>query len=216
MLSHKELFSAIDVSIAIVQIQPNMLQTQKRPVQIYMEANPNPNSLKFVLNFMLVDDGVNFDFPHAESAGSSPLAQELFNFAAVERVFIAANFVTVTKSEEVDWLEIRDHIRDHIKAYFEAGKNAIDVVFDKDPLFDENDSEIVKKIKGILDEYIRPAVEQDGGAIIFHSFEDGIVKVLLQGACSGCPSSTVTLKAGIENLLTRMLPEIKGVEAEGI
>ncbi len=193
-----------------------MLQTQRRPVQIYMEANPNPNSLKFVLNFMLVDDGVSFDFPTVESAADSPLAQELFNFAAVERVFITANFVTVTKKEEVDWLDIRDHIRDHIKSFFEMGKNPINIAFDKDPLFNENDSEIVKKIKGILDEYIRPAVEQDGGAIIFHSFEDGIVKVLLQGACSGCPSSTVTLKAGIENLLTRMLPEVKGVEAEGI
>jgi Fe-S cluster biogenesis protein NfuA len=193
-----------------------MLQTQKRPVQIYMEANPNPNSLKFVLNFMLVDDGVSFDFPTAESASNSPLAQELFNFGAVERVFITANFVTVTKKEEVDWLEIQDFLRDHIKSFFEAGKKPINIGFDKDPLFDENDSEIVKKIKGILDEYIRPAVEQDGGAIIFHSFDEGIVKVLLQGACSGCPSSTVTLKAGIENLLTRMLPEVKGVEAEGI
>src|SRR5690606_25142049 len=193
-----------------------MLQTQKRPVQIYMEANPNPNSLKFVLNFMLTDDGVSFDFPDEASTGNSPLAKELFNFSAVERVFITANFITVTKRAEVDWLEARDSIKDHIKACFEAGKNPITQNFDKDPLFDENDSEIVKKMKGILDEYIRPAVEQDGGAIIFHSFQDGIVSVLLQGACSGCPSSTITLKAGIENLLTRMLPEVKGVEAKGI
>lgn len=193
-----------------------MLQTQKRPVHIYMEANPNPNSLKFVVNFMLADEGVSFDYPNVESAGNSPLAQELFNFAAVDRVFMASNFVTVTKTEEVDWLEIRDHIRDNIKTYLELGKNPINITIEKDPLFNENDSEIVKKIKGILDEYIRPAVEQDGGAIIFHSFHDGMVKVLLQGACSGCPSSTVTLKAGIENLLTRMLPEVKGVEAEGI
>lgn len=193
-----------------------MLQTQKRPVQIYMEANPNPNSLKFVLNFMLTDDGVSFDFPDEASTGISPLAKELFNFSAVERVFITANFITVTKKEEVDWLEVRDYIKDHIKGFFEAGKSPITQDFDKDPLFDENDSEIVKKIKGILDEYIRPAVEQDGGAIIFHSFQDGIVSVLLQGACSGCPSSTITLKAGIENLLTRMLPEVKGVEAKGI
>lgn len=193
-----------------------MLQTHKRPVHIYMEANPNPNSLKFVLNFMLVDDGLSFDFPTAESAGNSPLAQELFNFAGVDRVFIAANFVTVSKKEEVEWADIRDFIRDHIKDFLESGKNPLNVSIEKDPLFDENDSESVKKIKGILDEYIRPAVETDGGAIIFHSFNDGIVKVLLQGACSGCPSSTVTLKAGIENLLTRMLPEVKGVEAEGV
>ncbi|PZX54730.1 Fe-S cluster biogenesis protein NfuA [Algoriphagus ratkowskyi] len=193
-----------------------MLQAQARPVHLYMEANPNPNSLKFVANFMLVDEGVSFDFPDAESASISPLALELFNFAAVERVFVASNFVTVTKSESVEWAEIQGIVRDHIKQYLEAGKAPVPVNIEKDPLFDENDSEIVKKIKGILDEYIRPAVEQDGGAIVFHSFEDGIVKVLLQGSCSGCPSSTVTLKAGIENLLTRMLPEVKEVVAEGV
>lgn len=193
-----------------------MLQAQKRPVHIYLEANPNPNSLKFVVNFMLTDDGISFDYPNQESTENSPLANELFNFAAVERVFIAANFVTVTKQGNVEWIEIQDFIRDHIKKYLESGKAAVNVSFDKDPLFDENDSETVKKIKGILDEYIRPAVEQDGGAIVFHSFQDGVVKVLLQGSCSGCPSSTITLKAGIQNLLTRMLPEVKEVQAEGV
>jgi Fe-S cluster biogenesis protein NfuA len=181
-----------------------------------MEANPNPNSLKFVVNFMLADEGISFDYPDQESTENSPLAKELFNFAAVERVFIASNFVTVTKKEDIEWPEIQDFIRDHIKKYLETGKAAVNAVFDKDPLFDENDSETVKKIKGILDEYIRPAVEQDGGAIVFHSFHDGIVKVLLQGSCSGCPSSTITLKAGIQNLLTRMLPEVKEVQAEGV
>ncbi|EOZ96464.1 NifU domain protein [Indibacter alkaliphilus LW1] len=194
-----------------------MLQAQKRPVHIYMEANPNPNSLKFVVNFMLADDGISFDYPDAASTENSPLAKELFNFAAVDRVFIASNFVTVTKKAEVEWAEIQDFLRNHIKSYLESGKAAVQANFDKDPLFDENDSETVKKIKGILDEYIRPAVEQDGGAIVFHSFHEGIVKVLLQGSCSGCPSSTVTLKAGIQNLLTRMLPdEVKEVQAEGV
>ncbi|ERM82483.1 thioredoxin [Rhodonellum psychrophilum GCM71 = DSM 17998] len=193
-----------------------MLQAQKKPVHIYMEANPNPNSLKFVVNFMLADDGVSFDFPDQESTENSPLANELFNFDAVERVFIASNFVTVTKNTEVDWIEIQDIVRGHIKNYLESGKPAVQINFEKDPLFDENDSEVVKKIKGILDEYIRPAVEQDGGAIVFHSFHEGVVKVLLQGSCSGCPSSTVTLKAGIQNLLTRMLPEVKEVVAEGV
>ncbi|AFL83873.1 thioredoxin-like protein [Belliella baltica DSM 15883] len=193
-----------------------MLQTQKRPTTIYMEANPNPNSLKFVVNFMLADEGVSFDYPNQESTENSPLAHELFNFAAVDRVFIASNFVTVTKKEEVEWLELQDIVRNHIKTYLESGKAPVNADFDKDPLFDENDSEVVKKIKGILDEYIRPAVEQDGGAIVFHSFQDGIVKVLLQGSCSGCPSSTVTLKAGIQNLLTRMLPEVKEVQAQGV
>lgn len=193
-----------------------MLKVQAHPVHLYMEANPNPNSLKFVANFMLVDEGVSFDFPDAESAGNSQLAKELFNFSAVQRVFIASNFVTVTKSEEVEWPEIQSIIRDHIKQYLESGQKVVQASFEKDPLFNENDSEVVKKIKGILDEYIRPAVEQDGGAIVFHSFQDGVVKVLLQGSCSGCPSSTLTLKAGIQNLLTRMLPEVKEVVAEGI
>ncbi len=193
-----------------------MLKAQARPVHLYMEANPNPNSLKFVANFMLADDGISFDYPDLESAGNSQLAKELFNFAAVQRVFIASNFVTVTKTGDVEWSEIQTIIRNHIRQYLESGQAVVQVSFDIDPLFDENDSEIVKKIKGILDEYIRPAVEQDGGAIVFHSFQDGIVKVLLQGSCSGCPSSTVTLKAGIQNLLTRMLPEVKEVQAEGI
>lgn len=193
-----------------------MLKAQARPVHLYMEANPNPNSLKFVANFMLAEEGVSFDYPDAASAENSPLAQELFNFAAVQRVFVASNFVTVTKSEDVDWSEVQNIFRDHIKKYLESGQVVVKASFEKDPLFDENDSEVVKKIKGILDEYIRPAVEQDGGAIVFHSFQDGIVKVLLQGSCSGCPSSTVTLKAGIQNLLTRMLPEVKEVQAEGI
>ena len=193
-----------------------MLQATKRPVHLYMEENPNPNSLKFVVNFMLTDDGVSFDYPNAESTGNSPLAAELFTLDTVERVFIASNFVTVTKTEEYDWVEIRDNIRDQIKLFLESGKNPVEVVLEKDPLFDEGDSEVVKKIKGILDEYIRPAVEMDGGAIVFHSFHDGVVKVLLQGACSGCPSSMITLKAGIENLMTRMLPEVKTVEAEGV
>lgn len=193
-----------------------MLKAQVKPVHLYMEANPNPNSLKFVANFMLVEDGISFDYPDAASAENSQLAKELFNFAAVKRVFVASNFVTVTKDVEVDWIEIQTIIKDHIRQYLEAGKTVVQASFDRDPLFDENDSEIVKKIKGILDEYIRPAVEQDGGAIVFHSFQDGIVKVLLQGSCSGCPSSTVTLKAGIQNLLTRMLPEVKEVQAEGV
>ena len=199
----------------VTQFNP-MLQAQARPVHLYMEANPNPNSLKFVANFMLVEEGISYDFPDAGSAESSQLAKELFNFAAVQRVFIASNFVTITKSDEVEWAEVQTIFRDHIRQYLESGKKAVQVVVTKDPLFDANDSEIVKKIKGILDEYIRPAVEQDGGAIVFHSFSDGVVKVLLQGSCSGCPSSTVTLKAGIQNLLTRMLPEVKEVQAEGV
>lgn len=180
-----------------------------------MEANPNPNSMKFVVNFMLLQDGVSFDYPNAEAAQQSPLAEELFQLPYVDRVFYMSNFITVTKKEEVDWLEIQDEIKSVIKPYLENEKPLLLEELDKDPLFDENDSEVVKKIKGILDEYIRPAVEQDGGAIGFSSFQDGVVKVNLQGSCSGCPASTVTLKNGIENLLKQMLPnDVKEVIAE--
>ncbi|MFY0594054.1 NifU family protein [Roseivirga sp.] len=188
-----------------------------RAVSIYMEANPNPNSMKFVANFMLLQDGISFDYPDVTAAADSPLAQALFELPHVERVFYMSNFVTVTKSEKVDWIEIQDGIRDLIKGYLEEEKPLILEELEKDPLFDENDSEVVKKIKGILDEYIRPAVEQDGGAIGFASFEEGVVKVNLQGSCSGCPASAVTLKSGIENLLKRMLPnDVTEVVAEGV
>ena len=126
-----------------------MLKAQARPVHLYMEANPNPNSLKFVANFMLVEEGVSYDFPDAASAGASQLAKELFNFAAVQRVFIASNFVTITKSEDAEWAEVQTIFRDHIRQYLESGQQAVQVLTDKDPLFDENDSEIVKKNKGL-------------------------------------------------------------------
>lgn len=192
-----------------------MLQAAPKNVHIYLESNPNPNSLKFVVNEMLVPEAMSFDFPDAESTGISPLATELFSFPFVDRVFFASNFITVTKKEDVEWLEIQSTLKEYIKKYLEAGKFIIEVN-EEQPASSEEETETVKKIKTILDEYIRPAVEQDGGAITYHSFTDGIVKVRLQGSCSGCPSSMVTLKAGIENLFTRMMPgEVKAVEALG-
>ena len=192
-----------------------MLQAAPKNVHIYLESNPNPNSLKFVVNEMLVPEAMSFDFPDAESTGISPLAKELFSFPFVDRVFFASNFITVTKKEDVEWLEIQGTLKEYIKKYLEAGKFIIEVGEEQSASAEE-ETETVKKIKTILDEYIRPAVEQDGGAITYHSFTDGIVKVRLQGSCSGCPSSMVTLKAGIENLFTRMMPgEVKAVEALG-
>ena len=192
-----------------------MIQSEPKTISIYLESNPNPNSLKFVVNELLVTDGMNFDFPDPDSAKDAPLAQELFMYPFVERVFYMSNFITVTKKEEVEWIEIQSILRDHIQKFLESGKLILDH-HSPEPEGTGEENETVKKIKNILEEYIRPAVEQDGGAINFHSFENGIVKVILQGSCSGCPSSTVTLKAGIENLFTRMMPnEVKGVEALG-
>jgi len=190
-----------------------MLQAVPKNIHIYLESNPNPNSLKFVINEMLVPEGMSFDFPDSASASLSPLAQELFTYPFVDRVFFASNFVTVTKKNDVEWLEVQNTIKNHIKKFLEDGKFIIEASEDATAPVEE-ETETIKKIKTILEEYIRPAVEQDGGAITYHSFSNGIVKVKLQGSCSGCPSSMVTLKAGIENLFTRMMPgEVQAVEA---
>ncbi len=191
-----------------------MLQAVPKNVHIYLESNPNPNSLKFVVNDMLVPEGLSFDFPDVQSTSISPLAKELFSFPFVDRIFFAGNFVTVTKKEEVEWIEIQNTLKEYIKTYLEAGRLIIEINDEEETLPVEEETETIKKIKTILEEYIRPAVEQDGGAITYHSFQDGVVKVRLQGSCSGCPSSMVTLKAGIENLFTRMMPgEVTSVEA---
>lgn len=190
-----------------------MLQATPKNIHIYLESNPNPNSLKFVVNEMLVPEGMSYDFPNAQSAAHAPLAQELFEYPFVDRVFYASNFVTVTKKGDVEWLEIQNTIKNHILKFLEMGKFIIDVQ-EENSVSPEEETETVKKIKTILEEYIRPAVEQDGGAITYHSFNNGVVKVKLQGSCSGCPSSMVTLKAGIENLFQRMMPgEVNSVEA---
>lgn len=191
------------------------METKK--IEVYTEATPNPNTLKFLTDNMLVEEG-SIDFPSPSSAESCPMVLDLFRFDFVKRVFMAANFVTVTKTERMEWVEVEGMIKALIKGYLEEGK----------PLFKEipkntsntahveGEPEVVTKIKVVLDEYIRPAVEQDGGAINFESFVNGVVKVQLQGSCSGCPSSTVTLKSGIENLLKRMVPEVTEVVAEGV
>jgi NFU1 iron-sulfur cluster scaffold homolog, mitochondrial len=190
-----------------------MLQAVPKNVHIYLESNPNPNSLKFVVNEMLVPEGLSFDFPDAESTEISPLAKELFQYEFVDRVFFASNFITISKKGDVEWLEIQNTLKNHIREYLEAGKFVIEIN-EPEQVSVQEETETIKKIKTILEEYIRPAVEQDGGAITYHSFQDGVVKVKLQGSCSGCPSSMVTLKAGIENLFTKMMPgEVKSVEA---
>jgi Fe-S cluster biogenesis protein NfuA len=192
---------------------------------VYTEASPNPNSMKFVLNRMLSKDE-NFlrDYTTVESAADSPLAQEILQFPFVERVFMTKNFITITKQEQIPWEDIVNGMKTYLKDYFEANKVVILGEDEEDEfgkpisknIIDTTDTETIKQIKGILDEYIRPAVEGDGGAISFSSFNeaDGVLKVLLQGSCSGCPSSTITLKAGIENLFKRMMPDkVKTVES---
>ncbi len=191
------------------------VEAQVPNINIYTESNPNPNSLKFVVNFMLLPEGVSRDFPDKESAKEAPLALELFQFPYVKRVFYMSNFITVTKTEDVSWHQVKSEIQNYIKSFLEEKKQILtEENVKEDHELNASDSDTEQKIKSILDEYIRPAVEMDGGAITFDSFNEGTVKVLLQGACSGCPSSMVTLKAGIENLLKRMVPEVQTVEAE--
>ena len=193
------------------------MEKTKRYVNLYTESNPNPNSMKFVANFMLTPENESVDYPSMESAQSSPLALALFTYPFVERVFIAANFITVTKAADQDWAEILPKLKQFIREYLEEGSPIFDLsLLTAQPEMNEQDNELVAKIKNILDEYVKPAVESDGGAISFHSFDNGRVKVKLQGSCSGCPSSTITLKAGIENLLKRMVPEVNEVVAEGV
>lgn len=195
-----------------------MSTTQKQPISIYTESSPNPNSMKFMLSFMLIDGPISFDFPDKESTGNSPLAEAIFGFEYVTRVFFMNNFVTITQDGSKDWIEIVPELRDFLYGYFQEQKPVFSEA-QKDVVVEANDDTvIVQKIKSVLEEYIKPAVEMDGGAIQLHSFneETGVVKVELQGSCSGCPSSTVTLKAGIENLMKRMVPEVKEVVAEGV
>lgn len=189
-----------------------MVSKTPRAIHLYLESNPNPNSLKFVVNEMLVPDGMSFDFSNPAMAEDAPLAQELFMYPFVERVFYMSNFITVTKKEDVEWIEIQETIKNHIRSFLEAGKMILDR---KAPAPEvQEETETTRKIKSILDEYIRPAVEQDGGAITFHSYAEKKVTVMLQGSCSGCPSSTITLKAGIENLFKKLMPdEVETVEA---
>ena len=195
-----------------------METASKKTINLYLESNPNPDTLKFVANCMLVPAGESYEFPTSASAVHAPLAKALFDFKYVSRVFYMSNFVTITKTEDVAWEAIQDELKTFIKAYLESDRPLLSKRAHKadKQLAAQEDTAVVQRIKRTLDEYIKPVVEQDGGAITFYSFNEGTLKVLLQGSCKGCPSATVTLKAGIENLLKRIVPEVETVEAEGV
>jgi Fe-S cluster biogenesis protein NfuA len=182
---------------------------------IYAEQTPNPETMKFVFNKMILPDEAE-DYPTKEKANASPLAKSLFEFSFVNGVFVMNNFVTITRAPETEWHEITPIVKEFLKAYVEAGE-PISYKPDKSNI-EGADNIIVAQILDILDTYIKPAVENDGGMISFKSFneESGLVTVELKGSCSGCPSSTVTLKRGIEGLLTRMVPQVKEVVAESL
>jgi Fe-S cluster biogenesis protein NfuA len=198
--------------------------TTKSPVMLYTEQTPNPESLKFVTNRMLYRGTA--DFREAELALEwSPLGTALFDLPFVKGVYICNNFVTVTKEFNFAWEDIMLKLKDFIKQYIESGGEIVKDGFGDAMAkieeergasyeYSEEEAEIVTKIKDLIDTYVKPAVEMDGGNIEFKSFHQGTVNVILQGSCSGCPSSTVTLKAGIEGMLKRMVPEVQEVVAE--
>jgi Fe-S cluster biogenesis protein NfuA len=202
--------------LSIIKRLNKMNMTDKTEfLNVYAEQTPNPETMKFVFNKMILPDEAE-DYPSKEKANASPLAKSLFEFSFVNGVFIMNNFVTITRSVGSEWHEIMPIVKEFLKAYVEADE-PISYKTDKSNI-EGSDNIIIAQILDILDTYIKPAVENDGGLISFKSFneETGLVTVELKGSCSGCPSSTVTLKKGIEGLLTRMVPQVKEVVAESL
>ena len=191
--------------------------TEADIIEVYTEYTPNPDSLKFVTNRHILPN-YQLDFKTRELAENSALAKALYEIPFVNGVFIANNFVTITKKAEYEWFEISPELKDAIRKFLLSGQKPVDdVLLPKDvqqaPAVTE-DSDPETKIKELLDKYVKPAVQGDGGHIEFKSFDKGIVTLSLQGSCSSCPSSTITLKSGIEGLLKRMVPEVEEVVAE--
>jgi Fe-S cluster biogenesis protein NfuA len=183
---------------------------------IQTEATPNPNTLKFIPGVEVMTDGTA-DFASEEDAKQSPLAEALFNIADVRRVFFGSDFITVTKKDDVEWSLIKPVLLTTVMEHFQAGlpilKAGNDDKITAVDSSNEEDTPIIKEIKELIDTRVRPAVAEDGGDIVFRNYAEGIVTLELHGACSGCPSSTATLKDGIENMLKHYIPEIISVEA---
>lgn len=207
------------------------MTTHDIPFVIYCEGTPNPASMKFVANKQLLVSGATAEYKSAAETTGAPLAGELFKFPFVSRVFISSNYVTITKGDAVEWEEVMNELRSFLAMYLNKG-NAVVTSLPKqevarDSSFKETvaintqhaapSNDVENKIIEVLEQYIRPAVEQDGGLITFKALNDGVVTVQMRGSCSGCPSSTMTLKAGIEALLKRLLPDdVKEVVSEAL
>jgi len=205
-----------------------MNSLQKTPVVIYAESTPNPAAMKFVANKIILENSLPLEFVNSAEAKSYPLASELFKFPFVKSVFISANYITLLKTDAVQWEDVMLEVREFLKQYLQTrplplplggGEKAPQKIF---PAVDGEDIEVSsapqneteRKIADVLEQYVAPAVEQDGGMIVFRSYKDGIVTLRLKGACSGCPSSIITLKSGVEALLKKFVPEVKEVVSE--
>lgn len=182
---------------------------------IQTEETPNPSTLKFIPGTEVLGSGTA-QFNNAEEAKASPLAETLFKINQVKAIFLGSDFISVTKDEATDWSGIKTEILTTIMEHYVSGQpimhDGAPTAAEANHAINENDDELTKQIKELIETRVRPAVAQDGGDIIFHSFEDGVVKLELHGSCSGCPSSTITLKNGIENMLKHYVPEVESVE----
>ena len=178
---------------------------------IQTEPTPNPATLKFLPGRAVMDSGTA-NFTESAAAKSSPLAESLFGLEGITGVYLGADFITVSKADDRDWLKLKPVVLAAIMDHFTSGRPVMSGAAAAAETGEaEEDDEVVSQIKELLETRVRPAVAQDGGDIIFHSFEDGVVYLTMQGSCSGCPSSTATLKAGIENMLRHYIPEVQEV-----
>jgi len=179
---------------------------------IQTEQTPNPSTLKFLPGRVVMEKGT-LDFADSDSAKTSPLARRLFAIEGVDRVFFGSDFVTVTKAAEKDWQIMKPSILGGIMEHYTSGEPVVAADSSAAGEAAADDDEVVAQIKELLETRVRPAVAQDGGDIVFQDFRDGVVYLHMQGSCSGCPSSTATLKMGIENLLKHYVPEVVEVQA---
>ena len=181
---------------------------------IQTEDTPNPLTIKFLPGKEVMKSGTA-DFKSKDLSQNSPLASRLFDIEGVDGVFLGSDFISVTKKENEEWFSLKPSILGKIMEHYASGESVL-LVNSSDLNDETNDSETVQQIKKLLETRVRPAVAMDGGDIQFESFEDGIVTLLMKGACSGCPSSTATLKMGIENMLRHYIPEVQEVRASGM
>jgi len=184
----------------------------RRSLFIQTQETPNPNSLKFIPGIQVLESGT-YDAPNPAAASKSPLARQLFQIEGVSAVFFGPDFITVSKADDdIEWKVLKPQIFATIMDFFATGLPVVTGEQESsDTAFDPDDDETVLMIKELLETRIRPVVQEDGGDIIYKGFEDGIVKLKMQGACTSCPSSVVTLKSGVENMLQFYIPEVKGV-----
>ncbi|XP_058063139.1 NFU1 iron-sulfur cluster scaffold homolog, mitochondrial-like [Anopheles bellator] len=198
---------------AVLSKRTRLQHMWKRSMFIQTQDTPNPDSLKFLPGVTVLEVGQTMDFPNVTSAQGSPLAKLLFRIEGVRSVFFGSDFVTISKQEDAEWRVIKPEAFAVIMDFFASG---LPVVKDAQPntstQINDDDDETVQMIKELLDTRIRPTVQEDGGDIIFMAFEDGVVKLKMQGSCSSCPSSIVTLKNGVQNMLQFYIPEVVSVE----